>query len=290
MQVLVLIANPAEPALDDALVSRLAAELGGAPAWLAPRLACEIADPKSSEPLAAARAALSDRPIDIALVPAAHRRKRLLLADMDSTMIAQECIDELAEAAGIRDKIAAITARAMAGELDFVEALRTRVGLLAGLERRVIDDVLAERITVAPGARELVRTMRANGARTVLVTGGFSAFAEPIAGRIGFDEAMANRLEFADDRLTGAVHEPIVGRSAKADRLRALTAELGLDPVETLAVGDGANDLEMVEAAGLGVAMHAKPVLAEAADVRLDQADLTGVLFVQGYRADEIVA
>lgn len=289
MQVLVLIANPAEPALDDSVVSRLAAEVGGTPDWLAPRLACEIADPKSSAPEAVARGVLSDRPVDVALVPAAHRRKRLLVADMDSTMIAQECIDELADAAGIHDRIAAITARAMAGELDFVAALRTRVGLLKGLERRVINQVLAERITVSPGALPLVRTMKASGARTVLVTGGFSVFADPIAERIGFDEAMANRLEFANHQLTGTVAEPILGRTAKADRLRDLTRRLGLERADTLAVGDGANDLEMIEAAGLGVAMHPKPVLAGVADVSLVHADLTGLLYLQGYRAGEIV-
>ncbi|HUV32171.1 MAG TPA: phosphoserine phosphatase SerB [Devosiaceae bacterium] len=289
MQVLVLLANPAEPALDDAIAARVLAATGGDLDWLAPRLACEIASPKSSDPEALARQALSGLPVDVALVPGEHRRKRLLVADMDSTMINQESIDELAAAAGVGDRVAAITARAMAGELDFEASLETRVALLKGLTRRTVEDVRRERITLAPGGRALVHTMKAYGARTALVSGGFTLFACYFARRIGFDEALANTLEFDGDCLAGTVQKPIVGRDAKRRRLVALTAELGLQPADTLAVGDGANDLDMLGAAGLGVALRARPAVAEQAAVRIDHADLTALLYLQGYRDAEIV-
>uniref|UniRef100_UPI00273DEAEC phosphoserine phosphatase SerB n=1 Tax=Roseitalea sp. MMSF_3504 TaxID=3046716 RepID=UPI00273DEAEC len=220
---------------------------------------------------------------------ATGRRKKMLLADMDSTMIGQECIDELAAEAGIKDKIAAITARAMAGEIAFEGALRERVALLEGLPATVIDHVIASRIALAPGARELVATMRANGAWCALISGGFTDFTARIAEQVGFDEHRANRLVHKDGRLSGTVHEPILGRQAKAEALLDIAARHGLTPADAIAVGDGANDLGMLELAGFGVAMHAKPAVAEQAAMRVDHGDLTALLYIQGYRADEIV-
>ena len=219
--------------------------------------------------------------------PAAGRRKRLLIADMDSTMIRQECIDELAEVAGVGPRVAEITARAMNGELDFEAALRERVGLLAGLDEGVIKRVLAERITDAPGGRTLVATMQAAGARTLLVSGGFTAFADVVAARLGFDAARANVLEVEAGRLTGRVAEPILGRDAKVAALRETTVEMGLSPADALAVGDGANDLGMLELAGTGVALHAKPVVQKAAPHVINHGDLTALLYLQGWARDE---
>ncbi len=226
-------------------------------------------------------------PFDVIVQPAAHREKKLLVADMDSTMITVECIDELADFAGIKPQVAAITEAAMRGELDFAGALDARVTLLAGLEDSAIDRCLAERVRVMPGARELVRTMRARGAYTVLVSGGFTRFAEPVAEMIGFDRVIANRLEIAGGKLTGRVERPIVDAATKLDTLLAERARLGLGKAETLAVGDGANDLPMIRAAGLGVAYRAKPVVAAAAAARVDHGDLTTLLWAQGIaRAD----
>ncbi|KFL27487.1 phosphoserine phosphatase [Devosia sp. 17-2-E-8] len=289
MSVLCLIANPADPALDNALVTAVQKETGGEVNWLTQRIACEIIAPKSTDPLATARLHIKDRPIDAALVPSENRRKKLLIADMDSTMIEQECIDELADALGIKDEVADITARAMNGELDFEQALDTRVALLKGLERAVIEEIRRERITLAPGGRALVHTMKAYGAYTALISGGFTFFADYIAKRIGFDEATANVLEFADDKLTGTVTKPIVDKTTKLARLNALAAEHGLSQVDTLAVGDGANDLDMIRASGLGVALHAKPVVAEQAHVRIDHGDLTALLYLQGYSDEDFV-
>lgn len=236
---------------------------------------------------AGAHAALDDLPADVVVQPYEGRRKRLLIADMDSTMIGQECIDELAAHAGVKDQVAAITERAMRGELEFEGALRERMALLAGLDANAIATVLAERITVNPGAMALVWTMRANGARTLLVSGGFTAFAEPVARRIGFDEVRANRLIEADGKLTGAVAEPILGRQAKLGFLEDAIIRFGLTADETMAVGDGANDLAMIGRAGLGVAYRAKPKVAEAAAARIDHTSLAALLFAQGYaRAD----
>ncbi|QMV01379.1 phosphoserine phosphatase SerB [Devosia sp. D6-9] len=289
MSVLCLIANPADPALDNALVTAVQKETGGEVNWLTQRIACEIIAPKSTDPLATARLHIKDRAIDAALVPSENRRKKLLIADMDSTMIEQECIDELADALGIKDEVADITARAMNGELDFEQALDTRVTLLKGLERTVIEEIRRERITLAPGGRALVHTMKAYGAYTALISGGFTFFADYIAKRIGFDEATANVLEFADDKLTGTVTKPIVDKTTKLARLNALAAEHGLSQVDTLAVGDGANDLDMIRASGLGVALHAKPVVAEQAHVRIDHGDLTALLYLQGYSDEDFV-
>jgi phosphoserine phosphatase len=232
---------------------------------------------------------IAGAPVDLAVLPVAGRRKRLFIADMDSTMIGQECIDELADFAGLKAKVAGITERAMRGELDFAAALRERVGLLAGLPEDTIDRVIAERITLTPGGRELVGTMRANGARTILVSGGFTAFTDRVARIIGFDESRGNTLDIAGGRLTGKVVEPILGREAKLAALEDALVRFGLHAEEALAAGDGANDILMVERAGLGVAYHPKPALAAVADMRVDHGDLTALLFAQGCRRDEFV-
>jgi phosphoserine phosphatase len=219
-----------------------------------------------------------------------HRRKRLFLADMDSTMITQECIDELADIVGLKQHVSSITERAMRGEIAFEPALRERVALLKGLSVAVIEDLIRDRLTLTPGGATLVRTMRAHGAHTCLVSGGFTLFTGPIGRRIGFDEDRSNRLSVADGHLTGTVEEPIIGKAAKRDTLVELRARLGIGPVETLAVGDGANDLAMLSEAGLGVAYHAKPTVAQVAHVRIDHGDLTALLYLQGYGASEFVA
>ncbi|WP_404333449.1 phosphoserine phosphatase SerB [Sphingomonas sp. MMS12-HWE2-04] len=219
---------------------------------------------------------------DVIVQPAEGRAKTLLVADMDSTMITVECIDELADYAGIKPQIADVTERAMRGELDFASALDARVALLAGLEESAIDRCLAERVKLMPGAKALVRTMRARGATTILVSGGFTRFAEPVGAEIGFDRVIANRLEIADARLTGTVTKPIVDSATKETTLLGALAELGLDAAASMAVGDGANDLAMIRKAGLGVAYHAKPIVAAAAGARIDHGDLTALLYAQG--------
>lgn len=228
---------------------------------------------------------------DVVVQPMEGRAKSLLVADMDSTMITVECIDELADFAGLKPEIAAITERAMQGELDFEGALDARVALLKGLDAGAIDRCLAERVRIMPGARELVRTMRLRGGTAVLVSGGFTRFAEPVAAEIGFDRAIANVLEIENGRLTGTVARPIVGSATKEETLLASLAERGLAPEASMAVGDGANDLAMIRRAGLGVAYHAKPIVAEAAAARIDHGDLTALLWAQGIaRRDWIVA
>ncbi|HZY51244.1 MAG TPA: phosphoserine phosphatase SerB [Devosia sp.] len=289
MSVLCLIANPAEPAIDTALMNAVHKAVGGEINVLHQRIAVEFVKPDLATAAEAARDLVAGRPVDVAQVPLANRRKRLLIADMDSTMIEQECIDELADAVGIKAEVAAITARAMNGELDFEDALRTRVQLLKGLARARIEEVRRERITFAPGGRALVQTMKAYGAYTSLVSGGFTFFADFIAKRIGFDEAMANILEFDGDVLTGTVSPPILGREAKLSRLQTLAAYHDIPIAATLAVGDGANDLDMIKAAGLGVALHAKPVVASQAEVKIDHGDLTALLYLQGYSDEEFV-
>ncbi|WP_244606462.1 phosphoserine phosphatase SerB [Arsenicitalea aurantiaca] len=289
MSVLCLIANPAEPVLEPALIAAIHAETGGEINWLHRTIACEIIAPKSTDALSIAREAIGSAPIDAAVVDSENRRKGLLIADMDSTMINEECIDELADALGLKAEVAAITERAMNGELDFAEALATRVSLLTGLERRVIEAVRREKITLAPGGRALVQTMKAYGAYTALISGGFTFFADYFAKRIGFDEAVANVLEFDGETLTGTVAQPIVDKTTKLRRLEALAIERTLPMARTLAVGDGANDLDMIRAAGLGVALHAKPSVAAQAQVRIDHGDLTALLYLQGYEEDEII-
>lgn len=289
MTVLCLIANPADPAIDSALLAAIQHETRGEINWLHQRIACEIHAPRAADPVAAARSVIGSRPVDVALVPAEGRRKLVLVADMDSTMIEQECIDELADAVGIKAEVAAITERAMNGELDFEQALRTRVGLIKGLERSVIEEIRRERITLAPGGRALIHTMKAYGAYASLVSGGFTFFADYFAKRIGFDEAIANVLEFDGEQLTGTVASPIVDKSTKLHRLQALAAERSLPMGATMAVGDGANDLDMIKAAGFGVALHAKPHVAAEAGIRIDHGDLTALLYLQGFTDEDIV-
>lgn len=288
--VLTLIGNKTTP-LASAHVdaARAALPSPGETAWLAEALACDIpfdGDPAAAD--AAVRAALSGEKVDISAQPAEGRRKKLLVADMDSTIIEQECIDELAAELGIKPKIAEITERAMRGEIGFEPALRERVGLLKGLGVASLEKVYRERITEMPGGRALTATMRAHGATCALVSGGFTFFTARIAKAVGFDTNQANELLFENDALTGIVQEPILGRQAKLDALLALREEHGLEKHETLAVGDGANDLAMIGDAGLGVAYHAKPVVAEAAGARIDHGDLTALLYLQGYRQEEI--
>ena len=221
--------------------------------------------------------------IDLVVQASAGRQKKLLLADMDSTMIQQECIDELADVAGVGDRVKGITARAMNGELDFNSALIERVGLLKDLDVGVIDRVLADRITLMPGGAALVSTMRANGAYAALVSGGFTAFTSAVAGQLGFDENRANTLIVKDGKLTGDVAEPILGRAAKVQALEEIIQQLGITAQDVLAVGDGANDLGMLKIAGTGAALHAKPAVAAECSVRINFCDLSALLFVQGY-------
>jgi len=290
-----LIAHPAQRMPDD-IAQRAARSLpaAGALAWLDPGLALDIpfTPPGEADNRMMAerlRAALGGAPIDVVVQHAARRRKRLFLADMDSTMIGQECIDELADFVGQKARVAAITERAMRGEIEFAAALRERVALLAGLPITVVDEVIAKRITLTPGGPTLVRTMRRHGAHTCLVSGGFTVFTARIAALIGFDENRGNRLAIADGCLLGTVAEPVFGRDAKLATLKELRLRLGLAQDETLVAGDGANDLSMIGDAGLGVAFRAKPLVAQAAAARIDHGDLTALLYAQGYRREEFV-
>jgi phosphoserine phosphatase len=242
-----------------------------------------------SEVRAAANAAVADIPVDVCVQPLEGRRKRLFVADMDSTIIGCECIDELADFAGKKAEIAAITERAMRGELAFEGALRERVAMLKGLPVSALQAAYDERVRLNPGARTLVRTMAANGTRCVLVSGGFTFFTSRVAEAAGFHAQRANSLGEGEGVLTGLVGEPILGREAKLAALTEEAAGLGLDMTRTIAVGDGANDLAMIKAAGLGVAYRAKPIVAAEADAKVDHADLTALLYFQGYRAEEFV-
>ncbi|HEY6023721.1 MAG TPA: phosphoserine phosphatase SerB [Pseudolabrys sp.] len=267
-------------------------ESAGAPLWLGP----DAADIPFSAEKAANQRELTEQlrglatGIDAVVQPSPDRRKKLFLADMDSTMIGQECIDELADFVGLKAHVAAITDRAMRGDIAFEPALRERVALLGGLPVSVIEEVLRERIKLTPGARTLVATMRAQGARTCMVSGGFTLFTDRIAAMIGFDESRANTLTIVDGhKLAGRVAEPIFGRDGKRAALAELRQEFGLAKNQTMAIGDGANDLDMILEAGLGVAYHAKPTVAAAAPARIDYGNLTALLYVQGYRRDEFV-
>ena len=262
--------------------------------WLFDEVAADIPFGDGSEDIGAVaqrlREAREDLPVDIVVQPRAARRKKLFLADMDSTMIGQECIDELADFVGLKAHVAAITERAMRGEIAFEPALRERVALLKGLSTDVVDKVIKERITLTPGGRELVATMRAHGAGTCLISGGFTLFTQVIAEKIGFQENRGNELVVHDGKLTGEVKEPILGRAAKLATLIELREAFDLDNIDTLVVGDGANDLGMIGEAGLGVAFHAKPAVAASAAARIDYGDLTALLYAQGYRRDEFVS
>jgi phosphoserine phosphatase len=260
----------------------------GEPDWLAPDIACDLpfegCDPAAAE--AAVRARLAGAALDLAAQPAEGRRKRLLVADMESTIITREMLDELGRLAGRGDRIAAITARSMRGEIDFAQSVRERVALLAGLPVEVLDGA-RDLIELTPGARTLVQTMRAHGAYSALVSGGFDCFTAVAHAACGFDEHRANRLVIEDGRITGRVAEPILDRRAKLEALEQLAAARGLPLATAAAVGDGANDIPMLQAAGLGVAFRGKPAVAATTRFRLDHADLTGLLYLQGYRAAE---
>ncbi|HMA16351.1 MAG: phosphoserine phosphatase SerB [Bacteroidota bacterium] len=295
--VLTVIGDPGSRPLTAALIdaARRAVDRShstpGTPRWLAEGIACDLPlegrEPTITQALV--REAVGAAPLDLAIQPAERRRKKLLVADMESTIIGQEMLDELAELAGIHEEVAEITALAMAGELNFEAALRERVALLAGMGCDMLETAAA-RMTLNPGARALVATMRAGGAYCALVSGGFTCFTDRIAAACGFDEARANHLEIAEGRIAGTVPDPILGRAAKLAALEQLCAARGLVPFDACAVGDGANDLDMLGAAGLGVAYHGKPKVRAAAHYRVDHGDLTALLYLQGYHADEIQA
>ncbi len=290
MYVSTLLTSPARPALDPALVESLRNAWGGGDAiWLAPDEAAEFAMPERPSNFEELWQELQGMGVDLVVQRLEGRRKKMLLADMDSTMIEQECIDELAAEAGIGPRVAEITALAMDGKLDFEGALRERVALLKGLDCAVIEKVLAERITLAPGGGVLLATMRANGAYAALVSGGFTAFTEAVARRLGFNEHRANTLLAEEGRLTGKVAEPILGREAKVQALHEIAARLAITPADVLAVGDGANDLGMLGLAGAGVALHAKPSVAKRCDIRINHGDLTALLYLQGYAREEFI-
>ena len=290
MFIATLLTNPQTPILDRATVESVRNAWGGGDAvWLDPGVAAEF--PLDAMPLNRWEVweGLQSLRVDLVVQPAEGRKKRLLLADMDSTMIQQECIDELADEAGVGARVAEITRRAMNGELDFEAALRERVGLLKGLPVAVIDRVIRDRITLMPGGPALVATMRARGAYAALVSGGFTAFTARIAEVLGFDENRANTLNSEGDFLAGTVGEPILGKQAKVDALVDICARLGVPESAVMAVGDGANDLGMLKRAGAGVALHAKPVVAAECEIRVNHGDLTALLFIQGYRREEFV-
>ena len=275
-----------EPALIDALRNAWG---GGDVVWLSPDEAAEFTIQEIPENRWDVWADLQKQRVDLVIQPTDNRRKKMLLADMDSTMIDQECIDELADEAGVGDHVKNITARAMNGELDFDGALIERVGLLKGLDASVIDDVLRKRITHAAGGVVLLATMRASGAYAALVSGGFTAFAQRVADDLGFVENRANTLIIENDKLTGEVGHPILGREAKIQALEEITTHLGINASDVVAVGDGANDLGMLHRAGAGVALHAKESVAAQCDIRVNHGDLSALLFLQGYARDEFI-
>jgi len=286
MYIATLIAAPG--ALDPALVLALRDAWGGGEAiWLAPDEAAEFSIQDVPGNRWEAWVDLQAHAVDLVVERAGGRRKKMLLADMDSTMIRQECIDELAEVAGVGAHVREITARAMNGELDFEGALLERVALLAGLNEAVIGEVLRDRISYMPGGAALVATMRAQGAYCALVSGGFTAFTQAVAAHLGFDEHRANTLLADGGRLKGDVARPILGRAAKVQALEEISARLGISESDVIAVGDGANDLGMLGRAGAGVALHAKPSVAAECDIRINHGDLTALLYVQGYAQEE---
>ena len=289
--VLTLIANPCARDLDDSMIEAAQGALAAPDGitWLAPRIACDLAftsDPLAAE--AAVRERLDGAAVDIVIQPEAGRRKTLLVADMESTVIANEFINELAELAGVGERVAAITERTIAGEIDFAEALGERVAMLAGLSETALDQVY-ENLTVLPGARALIATMAAHGAHAALVTGGFTCFSKRVSALLGFHSHSANRLGLAAHHLSGKLVPPIIDRVGKRIRLDELCGELGIARDQAMAVGDGANDIDMLEAAGMGIGFHANPAAAEAANVSINHGDLTALLYLQGYHARDIL-
>jgi phosphoserine phosphatase len=288
MYIATLLTSPATPTLDPALVESLRNAWGGGDAdWLAVDEAAAFTLGTMPDNRWDVWADLQNMGVDLVILPAEGQRKKMLLADMDSTMIQQECIDELADEAGVGDRVKDITARAMNGELDFEGALTERVGLLEGLDESVIDKVLNERITFMPGGATLLATMKANGAYAALVSGGFTAFTTKVASELGFDENRANTLLVEGGKLNGDVQRPILGREAKIQALKEITERLGLGHDDVMAVGDGANDLGMLHLAGAGVALHAKPSVAAECDIRINFGDLTALLYIQGYNKSD---
>lgn len=289
-----LISNPAQPVLTPSLAVKACEAVNTQGLyWLADGIACDLPLKSGTDAIEAKQLldnALGGLPIDIIVQEQDTRRKKLLIADMDSTMIEQECIDELAEEVGLREHVAAITIRAMNGEIEFESALRERVALLKGLNVNVIEQVLAKRISFMPGGQTLIATMKRNGAYTALVSGGFTSFTEKIAAALGFDEHRANILLDDGEFLTGAVAEPILGAEAKKNSLFDICSKLNIDVTQAMAVGDGANDLPMLLSAGSGVALHAKPSVSALARMRVDHGDLTALLYIQGYRKSDFVA
>lgn len=289
--VLVLIASPASKALTPALVDQLRKLAGGeTPVWLAPGEACEIPfiAMSSATVMSEIRALFGKAPIDLSLVPRTNRRKKLLIADMDSTIIAQECIDELGQAAGVGDKVAAITTRAMRGEINLENSLKERLSLLAGLSQSTVAK-LVQSLKYTAGGQTLVKTMRAHGAHTSLVSGGFTLFSTKVAEETGFHEHLANELVIEDGKLSGHVREPILGAGAKVQALRDICLKLGIRPQESIAVGDGANDIPMLQEAGYSVGYRPKPAVRAIVNAAIDHGDLTAILYLQGYSREEFV-
>ncbi|AQS46481.1 phosphoserine phosphatase SerB [Thioclava nitratireducens] len=283
-----LIADPKEANLDQGTLDALCGAWGGGDArWLNPNVAAEFMVDRVPSNRWEAWEGLQGLGVDLVVQPAEGRRKQMLLADMDSTMIQQECIDELADVAGVGERVKEITARAMNGELDFEGALTERVGLLKGLPESVISEVIANRISFMPGGHDLVATMKAHGAYCVLVSGGFTAFTGYVAETLGFDENRANLLLVEDGKLTGVPSQPILGREAKVQALLEISEKLKLDHAQVMAVGDGANDLGMLKLAGAGVALHAKPSVAAECDIRINFGDLSALLYIQGYAVED---
>ncbi|MBT8153231.1 phosphoserine phosphatase SerB [Epibacterium ulvae] len=291
MYVTTLLCNPSSPSVEPALAESLRNAWGGGDiVWLNQGVALEFTHADIPENRWDVWSDLQGMGIDLVTQPLEGRKKKMLLADMDSTMIQQECIDELADEAGVGERVKDITARAMNGELDFEGALTERVGLLKDLPEAVIGQVLDTRITLMPGGKTLLATMKANGAYAALVSGGFTAFTAKVAAELGFDENRANTLITADGKLTGDVGRPILGRQAKVEALEQITERLGITEQDVIAVGDGANDLGMLGRAGAGVALHAKPSVAAECDIRINHSDLTALLYIQGYSSEDFAA